>query len=334
MTATGVGPDAEATRQPAPAGDGVRSGAPSAAPQPAEELGARDAAPRLLKVFSGIVAPTTLLTGLLFYFGRNRDVGYYRYFRVNITALDLTTNDYLLAGIDGLFVPIAVTSLLALVCLWLNRLLLTRLPADARRRAVRVLVPVAAVVGAVLMTLAFIDLFSDGAVFGANSAKGGLFLAVGVLLLTYAARLVRLAPLRPGAVPARRSATTGLAEWGAAFLLVSIGLFWAAGGYAFGAGTGGAIALHRALPLVPEAVIFSEQSLSLDVDGVTETRCADPDATYRFQYTGLRLVRMAGNQYVLLPATWSRETGTTGLLARSGGIRLEFRPAGPSAPGC
>jgi hypothetical protein len=337
MTATEVGPDAGSARPPEPAnrtGDGAAPAAPGpvAAPPP-EELGARDAAPRLLKIFGGIVAPTSLLTGLLFYFGRSRSAGYYRYFRVNFTALDLTTNDYLLAGIDGLFVPIAVVSLLALVCLWLNRLLLTRLPGQSRRRAVRVLVPVAAVAGAVLMTLAFLDLFTEGGVFGVNSAKGGLCLALGVILLTYAVRLVRLSPIRSGSAPARRSEATGLAEWGAAFLLVSIGLFWAADGYAFGVGTGGAMTLHRALPAVPEAVIYSEKSLSLDVAGVTETRCADPDAAYRFQYTGLRLVRQAGNQYVLLPATWSREAGTTVLLTRSAGIRLEFRPAGqPSLP--
>ena len=84
--------------------------------------------------------------------------------------------------------------------------------------------------------------------------------------------------------------------------------------------------------MVPEAVIYSAQSLSLDVPEVTETRCADPDAAYRFRYTGLRLVRQAGNQYVLLPANWSRESGTTVLIARSATIRLEFRPAGQPSP--
>ena len=338
MTATGVGPDAGPTRLPAQearAGDGAGPDHPEPAPVPVDEdIGAGEAAPRLLKVFGGIVAPTSLLTGLLFYFGRSRSAGYYRYFRVNFTVLDLTTNDYLLAGIDGLFVPISVASLLALVCLWLNRLLLTRLPGDARRRAVRILVPVAAVAGAVLMTLAFLDLLTEGEVFGANSPAGGLCLAVGVLLLAYAVRLIRLSLPRPAPVRGRRSQATGLAEWGAAFLLVSIGLFWAADGYAFGVGTGGAIQLHRALPVVPEAVIYSAQSLSLDVPEVTETRCADPDAAYRFRYTGLRLVRQAGNQYVLLPANWSRESGTTVLIARSATIRLEFRPAGQPSPAC
>ncbi|WP_324275270.1 hypothetical protein [Blastococcus brunescens] len=156
-----------------------------------EDLEAGDALPRLLKVVGGIVAPTSLLTGLLFYFGRSRSSGYYRYFRVNSTVLDLTTNDYLFGGVDGLFVPVSVTCLLALVALWLHRLLLTRVPGGARERAVRVLGPVAGAAGVVLLTLAFLDLFGEGRLFGANSATGGVFLALGVVLLVYAVRLIR-----------------------------------------------------------------------------------------------------------------------------------------------
>ena len=326
MTTVGTGePGTGAPQVPSPDGDGhARDGVPvERAP---EEIGATDALPRLFKVFGGIVAPTTLLTGLLFYFGRSRASGYYRYFHVNSTVLDLTTNDYLFDGVDGLFVPIAVACLLALLLLWANGLLLTRVPPQARRRTVRVLVPLAGVIGAVLVVLAFADLLTEGAVFGTNSATGGMCLAIGVVLVVYAVRLVRLSVPPAGPATARRPAT-GLAEWGAAFLLVSIGLFWAAQAYAFGVGIGGAITLHRALPTVPEAVIYSQQSLSLDVPGVTEVRCSDPDAAYRFRYDGLRLVREAGNQYLLLPATWDRVTGTAVLLPRSGTIRLEFRSA-------
>ncbi|TFV62563.1 UNVERIFIED_ORG: hypothetical protein E4P37_16795 [Bacillus sp. AZ43] len=300
----------------------------------AEELGAREAFPRLLKVFGAVLAQTSLLTGLLFYFGRSRSAGYYRYFRVNFTVLDLTTNDFLFAGIDGLFVPIAVACLLALLLLWLNRLLLTRVPEHARSRAVRVLVPLAAVTGVVLVGLAFLDLVAEGGVFGANSPIGGLCLAVGVIALVYAVRLVRLF-LPPVTGPdGRPTATTGLAEWGAAFLLVTIGLFWAADGYAYGVGTRGAITLHRALPDVPEAVLYSAQSLSLGADGVTERRCGDPEAAYRFRYDGLRLVRQTGDQYVLLPATWTREDGTALLIARGEGVRLEFRAPAPGDRAC
>jgi hypothetical protein len=332
MTATGTGPStgtATGGRTPA-AADGHP---PDGAGTPDADLGATEALPKLVKVFGGIIAPTSLLTGLLFYFGRSRSAGYYRYFHVNSTVLDLTTNDYLFSGIDGLFVPISVACLLALVLLWLNRLLLTRVPPGARRRAVRVLVPASGLVGAVLVGLAFADLFTEGRVFGVNSATGGLCLAVGVIMLVYAVRLLRLFLPPRAQAPLRRPAT-GLAEWGAAFLLVSIGLFWAADAYAFGVGTGGAMTLHRALPAVPEAVLYSQQSLSLDVPGVTEVRCSDPDAAYRFRYDGLRLVRQAGNQYLLLPATWDRTTGTAVLIPRSSTIRLEFRSAAAPSTAC
>lgn len=302
------------------------------AERPAEEIGATDALPRLFKVLGGIVAPTSLLTGLLFYFGRSRAAGYYRYFHVNSTVLDLSTNDYLFSGVDGLFVPIAVTCLLALVLLWGNRLLLTRVPPAARRRTVRVLVPASGLIGAVLVALAFADLLTEGGLFGTNSATGGLCLAIGVSMLVYAVRLIRLSP--PKEVQPVRRPATGLAEWAAAFLLVSIGLFWAADAYAFGVGTGGAITLHRALLTVPEAIIYSQQSLSLAVPGVTEVRCTNPDAAYRFRYDGLRLVREAGDQYLLLPATWDPTTGTAVLIPRSGSVRLEFRASGAAPTAC
>ena len=63
-------------------------------------------------------------------------------------------------------------------------------------------------------------------------------------------------------------------------------------------------------------------------------RCADPEAAYRFRYDGLRLVRQAGNQYLLLAADWTRDTGTAVLIPRGSGIRLEFRTAVTPASGC
>jgi catechol 2,3-dioxygenase-like lactoylglutathione lyase family enzyme len=93
--------------------------------------------------------------------------------------------------------------------------------------------------------------------------------------------------------------------------------------------------LHRALQTtVPEAVLYSQQSLSLAVPGVTEVRCADPEAAFRFRYDGLRLVRQAGNQYLFLSATWTREDGVAVLIPRSGSVRLEFAPPGQPRTAC
>ncbi len=278
-----------------------------------------------------MIAPATLLTALLFQFGRLHAAGYFRHFGVNFTVLDLTMQDHLVSGADGLFVPLAGACVLVLLFLSLNRLLLVRLPAGARTRALRFLPTVAGVVGAVLLTLALLDLLTDVRLFWGESEAGGLALAVGVVLFVYGVRLARLA--RHGTAR-RRSEGAELAEWGAAFLLVSVGLYWAVGQYAFGVGTGRAEQLERALPGQPAAVLFSAQSLSMDVDGVTEVRCADPEAAYRFRYDGLRLVRQSGNQYLLLSSAWSRDTGSAVLIPRGGDVRLEFRTATTPAGRC
>jgi hypothetical protein len=309
------------------------------APEATITLGAAEALPRLLKVTGAVVAPATLLTALLFQFGRLYSAGYFRFYGVNFTVLDLTLNDYLVSGADGLWVPLAAACVLTLLLVWLHRMLLSRLPAEGRTRALRVLIPAAGVAGAVLMGLALLDLVTDVRLFWGDSEAGGLSLAVGTLLVVYAVRLVRLTPRSDAArrddpAARRRAQTAGLVEWGATFLLVSAGLYWAAGQYAFGVGTSRAMQLQAALPYQPAAVLYSEKSLSMDVTGVTELHCQDPDAAYRYRYDGLRLVRQAGNQYLLVAATWTRATGTAVLIPRGGGVRLEFRTAAGGSATC
>jgi len=341
MTATGEraapSSDGAAPQEPgvrrAPAAEpAVAAQPPAAAPSVADDDGlwAGEALPRLVRIAGEVVAPATLLTALLFQFGRLHSAGYFRHFGVNFTVLDLSTTDFLIVGADGLFVPAAGACVLTLALLWLHRLALSRARAGTYQRLFQVLVPATVVVGAVLVGLSLVDLLTSARLFWGDSEAGGLSLAVGVLLLVYALRLVRLSS--DGA--RRRSEQAELAEWGAAFLLVSVGLYWAVGAYALGVGTGRAVQLQRALPSLPAAVLYSEQSLSLTAAGVTEVRCADPDAAYRFRYDGLRLVRQAGNQYLLVAATWSRDTGTAVLIPRGSGVRLEFRTAATSPPPC
>jgi hypothetical protein len=288
--------------------------------EPAEAL------PRVLKIAGAVLAPTTVLTGLLFYFGRLHVTGFFRYFRVNYTVLDLTANDYLVRSADGLFVPLTEVALVGLVGLWLNRLLTERLPPGPRRRALRALAPAATGLGALLLGVALLELFAGRRLFTARPEAAGLCLAAGVLLLTYGAHLLRTAaPRRPG----RTTTGTGvLAEWGCAFLLVTIGLFWAVGSYAIGVGTGRAEETQAGLSTAADAVLYSEKSLRLAVAGVTEVRCADPDAAYRFRYDGLKLVLQAGDQYLLVPVSWTRANGTAVLIPRGDGVRLEFAPPG------
>jgi hypothetical protein len=64
--------------------------------RPADRAGEPDESPfeglpQLTRLLGTIVAPTTLLTSLLFYFGWSHAYWYYDYFGVNATLLGLTT---------------------------------------------------------------------------------------------------------------------------------------------------------------------------------------------------------------------------------------------------
>lgn len=300
--------------------------------------GAAHAIPRLLRAVGSIAAPTSVITALLFYFGRLHASAFLFYFGVNFTALDLTVQDYLVRSADGLFRPAAATAALVLLAFWAHRVTTQVLGEPARRRVRRVVVPVAGSAGAVLLGIAFLGMIRGDRIYRPVPEIGGLTLAGGVLLLSYAARSVR----RPDAGPVRRRPPDGapvgtgvtLAEWGVTFALVSIGLFWTVGTYAIGVGTGRAKEMEARLPAWPTATVFAERSLSLRQPGVLETRCSDPEAAYRFRYDGLKLILRSGEQYLFLPAHWSTSRGDALLIPRSNAVRVEFTRDVVARPAC
>lgn len=311
--------------------------APGTGP-PAEEAGARDDVadpdderplPQVLAVLGSIVAPTTLLTALLFYFGRLHVTGFFRYFGVNFTVLDLTVQDYLVRSADGLFVPLTFAAALGLSVIWTHRLVSSRLPAMVQHRVRAVLAVACTVAGTALLISAVAALVGRPLVLASQPEVGGLSLALGVVLLAYAAGLAPQLLSRSPGRPARRVPNAvAVAEWGALFVLVSVGLFWSVGSYAIGVGTGRAQQLEAELPSSRDAVLFSSESLRLEGPGIVEVRCADPDPGYRYRYTGLKLVLQSGDQYLFLPAQWSTERGAAVLIPRTEAIRLEFSRTG------
>jgi hypothetical protein len=63
--------------------------------------------------------------------------------------------------------------------------------------------------------------------------------------------------------------------------------------------------------------------LGRDVDGEGEP--------VRFRYDGLKLLPQSGDQYLLLPGTWSRRNGVAILIPRNDFLRLELVPASARA---
>jgi hypothetical protein len=282
--------------------------------------------PQLAKILGGIVAPTTLLTALLYYFGWSHAYWFCNYFGVNSTVLGFTSTDYLMRSVDALFVPMTVAASAALLAVWGHSLLRARLAAGSRPRALRIIVPVMAIVGGVLVFGGFASVFTT-TVLSEHLVAAPLSLGFGVLLLVYAIHVRRLV------AEENESTSTGrgwaaIVEWAVVFVLVGLSLFWAATDYSAAVGRSRASHFVAELPSYPNVVIYSERSLSLHASGVREVLCKDAQAAYRFRYDGLKLVLESGDQYLFLPAEWAPADGVAILLPRTSSLRLEFSPAG------
>jgi hypothetical protein len=333
MTTTKEGADPAAARTPVPPperrpGDQAEAPQPASAPGPAAEP-LTSGLPQLVRLVGTVVAPTTLLTSLLFFFGWSQAYHFYDYFGVNTTLLDLTTRDYVQKAADGLFLPLTVLACAGLLALWGHSLLRARLAVGAHPRALRLLTALMAIGGLILAVGGLWSFFAPTVLHRyLYGAAPPLSLAVGVLLLMYAVHLWRsLTAEQQPAGPTSRPAWAAVAEWGAVFVLVGLSLFWAANDYSVAVGRGRAAQMVAALPREPSVVIFSERSLSLDAPGVREMRCKDPEASYRFRYDGLKLLPQSSDQYLFLPETWSRRRGVAILIPRSESLRLELIPA-------
>jgi hypothetical protein len=293
--------------------------------------------PQLTRILGAIVAPTTLLTALLFYFGWSRAYWFYIYFGVNSTLLDLTTRDYVQVSLDALFVPMTVVAFAGLLVLWGHATLRVRLTAGSEPRLLRAGILAMAAAGAILATAGLWSVFTPTWL-TRYLAVPALCLALGVVLLVYAGHLWRL--LTAANAPVGRAAApqwVAVAEWAVVFVLVGLSLFWAATDYSAAVGRSRAQQAMAALPGEPNAVVYSERSLSLHVPGVRETRCQDPEAAYRYRYDGLKLLLQSGGQYLFLPEEWTPGNGVAVLMPRSDSLRLEFTPATagtPQRPSC
>jgi hypothetical protein len=294
------------------------------------------ALPQALRLVSTVVAPTTLVTGLAIYFGRMHATGYFRYFGVNYTVFDMTVQDYLVRAADGMFVPLAAAAGTVLLAVWCHLLVAGALPSRTRRRVVKVLLPLSAATGLFLIFQAFNEERHEWPLYGRYPELGGLSLAAGALLLIYAAHLVRLLP---GPHPlAPRSPSLGgvaVAEWAAAFVLVSAGLFWAVNAYAQGVGWGRGQQQADQLAASRDVVVYSRQLLNVTAEGVRETICTNPEPGYRYRYDGLKVGLKLGGQLFFLPASWTPSQGAALVIPSTDDIRLEFSRAGQSVPsGC
>lgn len=269
-----------------------------------------------LRGVASLVAPTTLVTALLYYFGWARTSTQADVLGLNDSLLGLSSNDYLLRSIDPMYWPIFVGVLVALVGLALHAALLSWLtpaPAaavdgpvaalDGRRRRVLTGICVAlAVVGVGALVLGVLG-NNVAAPSRAVSLWSPPCVTASIVLLAYALHLTGRflvgVPQR-----SRRPEVRQVGFLASVFVVVLLllSLFWSVARYAEIKGIDLALVVESRLDTLPDAVVYSARRLHLP-DAAQETALASPeDSAYRFRYSELKLLFRSGGRVFLRPS--------------------------------
>jgi hypothetical protein len=279
-----------------------------------------------LELVGLVVAPTTIITALAFFFGWTLTNSRASYFGIDASALGLSTQDYVLRSTDALFVPLGTVLVLALLVLSLHAVVSRALLDPAQRHALRVAARGSVAAGAVLFVVGVAAVFEPLS-FSPHYLFPPASPGIGIALLAYGLHVlgrVRAAePARTGvvtaALPLNRPLTLTLV-----WLLVLLSAFWTASEYADALGRGRAAQLVDDLDQRPRVAVFAPRRLQIVADGVTERLLGGRDSAYRYRYVGLRLLTRSGGKYFLLPEEWSRATGAAIVLPDSPSLRFEF----------
>ncbi len=281
-----------------------------------------------------VVAPLSVLTALLFYFGYASSRARYLYFGVDVDTIGLSTQDYVMRSPEPLLTPLLVLALLAIVVAVVHERVLRRVQAaladakDAdpevaasarhrldrgsrRARAVVVTGDALLLVG-VLLLVAF-PLWGGWVYY---TLVTPLLMAAGAGLALYGRRIAR--SLEPGQLP------SGLVTVVLSVLLV-ISVFWATATFAEWSGRGAAREVARHLDRLPAVILDTTERLSLTSSGVRESALPPSEGqTFRYRYRDLRLLIQGEDRLFLVPETWDASNSTL-VVPMDDSVRLQFR---------
>ncbi|WP_133794850.1 hypothetical protein [Actinokineospora alba] len=258
---------------------------------------------------TAVLAPVSLLTSTLFFFGWVRSRALFAYFGVDLGLVGFSPADYVLRSVEILFQPILIAGFIAFA-LFLARLTLTGYLGRSREKSralVRSAFLVVAVVGAALAV---------GAVIGWVSALVGA-VALGVAAISgYQAHAIGAESLSP-----RGDRAVGFAVF--AVLAVVASAFWSAAIVAERSGRELAEAFADGRVPRSEVLLYSRSRLALPAEEFTGLAGVESDKPYLYVYRDLRLLTFSGQRWFLIPKDWGSGSATV-ILRDDDSIRLEL----------
>jgi hypothetical protein len=269
-----------------------------------------------VRALGTLVAPTTLVVALLYYFGWARTSTQAFVMGLDESLFGFTTQDYILRSITSMFWPLFTAAGAVLIGVLLHG----RLVSTASRRLIQRTSLIVAAVGGLLVVLGFLGT----AVHQPSrfvSLGAPLAVTVGIALLAYGGYLRRQDLLAAGR-PRTAVETPGMAlAWSLVTVMVLLSAFWAVSHYAAIKGIDFAREVVRQLPNRPSVTLYSTSRLYLE-EPIAEQALPGEDGAYRYKYTGLKLLFRADEKLFLRPSDLSVPRNI--VIPEDAGIRVEY----------
>lgn len=265
-----------------------------------------------------ILAPTTLITALMIYYGYVATYARFQYFGIALEAMDLTVQELILNGTETMWVPLTTVLLLVLVSVGIHvahlRLIeLGRWPRPVWAAGVAMMAG-----GLALLIRAVVGVVVPEVARAETAGVTPLCLSLGTLLIAYGGYVVMRTWSRPRWVSVLAVVTT--------VSLVISGVVWTTNSFASAFGRGLGITISRNLTRYPEAVIDTTERLTLVVGPERMERLpAAKGEKFKYRYRGMRLLIEAGGRLFLVPEKWTSSSGTL-VLPYSADVRVQFLP--------
>lgn len=313
---------------------------------PAGEAGPAEHLRPLLVTMKGIaslVAPTSLVTALVFYFGWTRTSTQAALMGLEDSLLGFTFQDYLLRSIDPMYWPLFAGVVAALAGLALHGALLAwlrptfepdgrvRLETGRRKLLVR-LCGVLFALGALTLALGVVGNSVDRPS-RAVSLWSPLCITLTIVVIGYSVFLLRRFVAPPALAGGAAGELSALRFVGSILtvLLLLLSLFWNVARYAEIKGIDLALLVEERLETFPDAVVYSSRRLHLPAPAEETELSQDEASAYRFRYSGLKVLFRSGGRVFLRPSDPTVSRANI-LLAETADLRFEFESPGNRRP--
>ncbi|MGH3971928.1 MAG: hypothetical protein ACRDS9_01165 [Pseudonocardiaceae bacterium] len=278
---------------------------------------ATDGLSRLASIAGKVIAPVTVVTAVMIYFGWTRTSTTYAAFGIHHSVLGFSFQDYLFRSIGATFKPAALLLLVILVAVPAHLGLIKLMKRGWRKQTV-----IPPVVAGTALTIIGLLGFLDVVTYRVAWPLVPISLGMGVLLIGYAMSLWRAASgTQPS--PLGGSDVIDIVTRAAFAAFLGLTLLWSVVSYAQLSGLEEAREIARRPASLPGVVVFAPRPLYLSGGGVRETvLLGDQDSRY-YRYDGLHLLGRASDRYILLSAQW-RPGMRAVVLPHDPTVRLEF----------